>query len=439
MSSQDNTRRKQFSSCDACRKSRIRCITKSHDLRYHHCAHCEKRRLECTYEWLHSATPANQTKRRLRQNNITPAVSKPSEPRTLECLPNLDTPSDLHANGYEGLAQTLWTLFSSIFEPVFAIWLRPECCPYGDMSKATRMTPGSNSTPPISQIALYLDQQSCECPSKHLRNCVSIDPLIQTALSAAICYFSVRWLPLVNAPNSLDILARNLWLNARTALLKVIDRPSYISILSLYLFSMTPLPPGFDDEDADSHLGEVFVQIALRQFHVVRAKRRDRHFSGSKIIDRGPSEPNVTETFAYYESIMYWAGVIVDTSTSMTLGRPSTLCAGILGFEAEPILQLLRARSHIFHEDWAEDSIINDEKAMCLISSAAAGKGYCWKAISVLREAIVYGHRENEVEIAQNAVLNGLARYQTTYAPLLAKCERHLLFLNQATRLAWCK
>lgn len=294
----------------------------------------------------------------------------------------------------------------------------------------------------ISQIALYLDQHSCECSAEHVRNCVSVDLLIQQAVDCAVDCFSVRWLHLVSAPNNLDGLARELWLRARTALFKVVDRPSYRSILALYLFSMTPLPPGFDNEDADSHLGEVFVQIALRQFHVVRAKRRNRHFSGSMIMESSPRrKPNYSEQFSYYESLMYWAGVIIDTSTSVTLGRPSTLCAGILGFEAEPIFQLLCARNLVFSNDrWeSRDSFLPEEQALRIVSFAFTYKCYCWKAISVLREAIIYGHKENEVKSAEKATLNALTRYRTTYSPLLTKCERSLLFFSQQTRLGWCK
>lgn len=205
---------------------------------------------------------------------------------------------------------------------------------------------------------------------------------------------------------------------------------------------MTPLPPGLSSEDADSHLGEVFVQIALRQFHVVRAKRRTRHFSGSKIMESNAScKPNFSETFSFYESLMYWAGVMIDTSTSMTLGRPSTLCAGILGFESEPIFQLLCARNNLFMDDQNQtnSSFITEEEALRIISFAAAHETYCSKAISVLREAIVYGHQENEVAAAQQATLNALACYRNTYSLLLTRCERSLLFLNQQTRLSWCK
>lgn len=205
---------------------------------------------------------------------------------------------------------------------------------------------------------------------------------------------------------------------------------------------MTPLPPGFEDDDADSHLGEVFVQIALRQFHVVRAKRRNRHFSGSMIMEYNPSgKPNYSEQFTYYESLVYWAGVMIDTSTSMTLGRPSTLCAGILGFDAEPIFQLVCARSLVFSADSIEsrDSFISEVQALRIISYATAYGCYCWKAISVLREAIIYGHQDNKVQLAQKATINALTRYRTTYSPLLTKCERSLLFLQQQTRLSWCK
>jgi hypothetical protein len=224
------------------------------------------------------------------------------------------------------------------------------------------------------------------------------------------------------------------------------DRPSYQSILALYLFSMTPLPPRLDDGFANTNLGEVFVQIALGQYHVVRAKRRNRQFSGSKIMGAGLVEEisfRFTEQFVFNESLAYWAGVVIDNSTSLTLGRPSILLAGVLGFADESVSCLIQARRRIFHEktnSWRECGFeVTNKAAMEIIQSAAAWKSYLWKAISVLREAITYGHGEDVLLRAQRAVIEGLDYFRQTYASLLLVCEKNLIFLDQEVQLSWCE
>ena len=209
---------------------------------------------------------------------------------------------------------------------------------------------------------------------------------------------------------------------------------------------MTTLPPGLDDDFEDTRIGEVFVQIALGQYHVVRAKRRNRQFSGSKIMGASLVEGNssrFTEQFMFNESLAYWAGILIDTSTSLTLGRPSTLLASVLGFADESVFHMIQARRHIFHEKtshWRDCGFeVTNETAVEIVQSAAAWKILHFKTISVLREAIIYGHGEDEVSKAQSAVLDGLDQFRQTYASLLLTCEKSLLFLDQEVQLCWCR
>lgn len=146
MTRRDRERRKQFSSCDTCRKSRVRCVSQddSHELPDRPCAHCAKRGLPCTYDWLRSATLANQIKRKSQSGTEAAAPKGPVEdieqPQPVQPTEEVDkaastkAASDSGANDHD-LHQALWSLFSSIFEPVFSVWLGADCCPYGQNSK----------------------------------------------------------------------------------------------------------------------------------------------------------------------------------------------------------------------------------------------------------------------------------------------------------------
>lgn len=148
MTRPDGTRRKQFSSCDACRKSRIRCVRLegSRTVPARRCAHCAKRGLDCTYDWLQSAQIANHSKRKshlqtetsaLRQFTIDAQESQHGDCADESWDASQPVPTfDLTLHEHD-LHLTLWRLFSSILEPIFAIWLSADCCPYGDTNKVT--------------------------------------------------------------------------------------------------------------------------------------------------------------------------------------------------------------------------------------------------------------------------------------------------------------
>lgn len=75
--------------------------------------------------------------------------------------------------------------------------------------------------------------------------------MVNQVLKAAVHAFSVRWLPLLVRERIrnefLNDLAQRLWYDARTKVLLVLQRRCFRSILALYVFGMTPVPPGKED------------------------------------------------------------------------------------------------------------------------------------------------------------------------------------------------
>ncbi|OAP62328.1 hypothetical protein AYL99_04531 [Fonsecaea erecta] len=382
---------------------------------------------------------------------------------------DLDTPSSLSPassrvarafNVREDLIDSsMWHIFSSIFETALGVWLGGGCCPYPGLPDGSRTI--------ISRLFVSLDEWKCPCrrhdghakPRSMTASsgnvCVKAGKVVNQALNAAVHAFSVRWLPLVAGKSisteKLNDLARKLWHNARVKVLLILQKRCYRSILALYIFGMTPLPPGLEDHElGDGTIGEVCVDIAMRQLQTVRARRDVSRFSSaaiatdsvplSAVVDTSPHH-TVDEGYELRETIAYWAGFVFDTSASFTTGLPSILHASLLGFEQEQTVQLLKKTAQEFHEkteDWRANGFeVTNQRAIWIVQSASGCKGVFWKAVAALREALNYGHEPHVVVRAQTAVLQCMLRYDVTYAPLLAACKRALLFLGFEAQLNW--
>ncbi|KIX96013.1 uncharacterized protein Z520_08268 [Fonsecaea multimorphosa CBS 102226] len=358
------------------------------------------------------------------------------------------------------LDSSMWHIFSSIFETALGVWLGSGCCPYPGLPDGSRTI--------ISRLFVSLDEWKCACRrnddqpdtrqavSGSADSCVKAGKVVNQALNATVHAFSVRWLPLVAGTRipteKLNNLARRLWHNARSQILLILQKRCYRSILALYIFGMTPLPPGLEDHElAHGNIGEVCVDIAMRQLQSVRAKRHVSRFSSAAIATDSPSGSAIPtaatsvhtldEGYELRETIAYWAGFVFDTSASFTTGLPSILHASLLGFEQERTVQLLKKTAQEFHdktEDWRANGFeVTNQRAIWIVQSASGCKGVFWKAVAALREALNYGHEPHAVVRAQTAVLQCMLRYDVTYAPLLAACKRALLFLEFEAQLNW--
>lgn len=305
------------------------------------------------------------------------------------------------------------------------------------------------------QLVVSLDWANCACstdrhkPISH--RCPRGDRAIQLALISSVHAFSWRWLPLVtdNAVDSqqLLVLGNHLWNNAKSRVMAVFDKLSYQTVLALYLFGLTPVSEEASMDVENAHTaGEVSIDMALRQIHRLRVKRRDLRFSGTGLSvgrsDEGNGHKSVNEDFIHAENMMYWAGVVFDTSSSMTRGCPSILCSGVFGFEEEPVFCLMKARVQLFHESteaWRQNGFVpTSHTTLYIVHRASTWKGYVWKIIGALREAMNHGYGESVITRLQSLIAEALDRFDMTFKPLLAACEKHILFLSKEARLCYC-
>jgi hypothetical protein len=281
------------------------------------------------------------------------------------------------------------------------------------------------------------------------------DVLIERSLRNAIAAFATRWLPITSPDGSVDLSNPNemqtMWRQARRDMLRIINRPSYRSMLSLFLFSLTPIPIGIsEDEETDGISGQTCVHAALQQVQSLRARQRNLQFNGSKVSLSLIStsvcttlESATTSSFINAENIAYWAAITFDTSASLTLSCRSLLSSGLFGFESEFTWRLVRTCLNVFNESskgWRLGSgEMTDQRANEIIAAAACWKLLGWKLAAVFKEVLRDGHDESEVQKAVSAVSNSIKEFDTTFRPFLDECYKRMHFLGQQTKLRWCK
>lgn len=317
----------------------------------------------------------------------------------------------------------------------------------------------------VLQLVVSLDWANCICSTRVRESnhsipasqaCLQCDRTVRLALISAVHAFSLRWLPLLT-DNAIDnkqlmSLGDRLWQNARTRVMSVFDKLSYQTVLALYLFGLTPIYEGsFSDADNAHTAGEISIDMALRQIHRLRVKRQDPKFSGAGLFlwagggekDDITSRKTVNDDYIHAENMLYWAGVVFDTSSSMTRGSPSILCSGVFGFEDEPVFRLMKARVQLFHEStehWRRNGFVpTSENTLSIVHRASTWKGYAWKVIGALREAINNGYEECFSTKLKKLIGEVLERFDKTFKPLLAISEKHILFLSKDARLCYCK
>jgi hypothetical protein len=286
---------------------------------------------------------------------------------------------------------------------------------------------------------------------------IDSDQQINHSLSCAVSAFSARWLPLKESSvlSELSVMdtVESLWREVRRDILRVINRPCYRSALTLFLFALTPIPARVSEEEENDGIPAQFcVQVALQQVLTLRALQKSLEFNGSKVTsissstlsNAATSPAPVTRDFLGIESMIYWAAMTFDTSSSLTLNTKSLLSPGLsLGLEQEPSWRLVRTCTNVFHEDteaWRAQGIhITEERANQIIASAASWKLFVWKAAALVKEALREGREEETVQVAFDTAVDAINQYSLTYRDFLTACERRIQFFGHKTKLRWCK
>ncbi|KAL7785422.1 hypothetical protein V8C43DRAFT_291332 [Trichoderma afarasin] len=497
------TRRTQFSSCDECRRSRVACDAQNRrsiaGIPSAPCTRCLNRNRACTFKWIQDAKEGSST----RHTATTPSKSQGRYRRTSHILIdqvsaeepiNASSPEAAPINNHEFWqnrfrptpysrlesseqalsdlvsppseaephplsnphSEWLHTLYRQNFEVVFGSWMGRYCCPFlfGQDDLAERYIS-------ISDLCRHLDRYMADTSKGNQRSGQEQwiqsdekrDVLIEQSLRNTIAAFAARWLPITSSDDlgGIDTLhqIQTMWRQARRDMLRIINRLSYRSMLSLFLFALTPIPMGIsEDEEMDGVSGQVCIHAALQQVQSLRARQRNLQFSGSKVFPSSSSTaicatPEAADTsgFINAENIAYWAAITFDTSASLTLNCRPLLSSGLFGFESEFTWKLVRTCLNVFNESsksWRLGSAeMTDERANEIIAAAACWKLLTWKLAANFKEALRDGHDEHEVRKALSYVSNSVKEFDTTFRPFLDECYKRMQFLGQQTKLRW--
>ncbi|KAF0639164.1 hypothetical protein FPSE5266_05744 [Fusarium pseudograminearum] len=339
---------------------------------------------------------------------------------------------------------TTWldTLYREGFEVVFGSWMGSYSCPFlfGHTLADKYVS--------ISDLCRHLDGCIVDSGNSQV---AGRGEEAELSLQSTICAFAARWLPVTSAVESSENhcnLVQSLWRHARRDMLRIINRPSYRSMLSLLLFALTPIPEGIsEEEETDGISGQACVHAALQQIQNLRAHQRNLQFSGSKVSPSLRSEtvttPESIESsgFINAESTVYWAALTFDTSASLTLNCRPLLSSGLFGFESELPWRLVRTCAKMFDENarqWKQASAdMTDERANQIIAAGASWKLLGWKLTAIFKEALRDGHEEPEVRKAYFAVVDSIKQFGIVYRPHLDECHKRMPFLGQKTKLRW--
>ena len=295
------------------------------------------------------------------------------------------------------------------------------------------------------------DQQDCYGDQAAAHEESERNRQIDDSLRTTIAAYAARWLPLAKSEEESSIpTVQALWRHARRDMLRVINRPSYRSMLTLFLFGLTPIPAGIsEEEELDGISGQSCVHAGLQHIQILRARQRNLQFSGAKVSpylrkQAIPTSPDSVDTtdFMHFESTAYWAALTFDTSASLTLNCRSLLSSGLFGFDEELSWRLVRTCGKMFDEiaqQWQPGSLdMTDDRANQIVGAGAAWKLLGWKLTAVFKEALRDGHEEQKVQAAYKGVLESIQYFNATFRPHLEACQRRMQFLGQQTKLRWC-
>ncbi|TVY57479.1 hypothetical protein LCER1_G001596, partial [Lachnellula cervina] len=367
-----------------------------------------------------------------------------------------NTPSS-NAESVEVLL-TRWSeqIFHHGFGTIFCHWVGRNGCPFvNDPTSDIFIAPLKL----FGELDAYMDKQldgTLGCAFVALEKRAKRRVQIEQSLRRATQSFAAQWLPAVIQRTvggliQYEEVVRERWRVSRRDMLKVINRTSYQSVLALYLFGQTPVPSGIsEEEEMDGISGVVCAQTALLQLQQLRERLRSCQFNGSGVSGWSDAatgtgsitNPNLTQAFLDLESRAYWAAVMWDTTSSVTLNIRSSLTSGLKGACLEPAWRLARGflvgSFHAKSEDWRKKGFeVSDDIAPQIISAAAVSRLYTWRTIASMKEALREGVEESDVLFAWDAFLDALGIFKTTIHPLLSTCERRLHFLGPVEKLNW--
>lgn len=276
--------------------------------------------------------------------------------------------------------------------------------------------------------------------------------------------YAVRWLSLggtADDANSVQArknlkreLSENLWRQARQNIYPAMSKPTYRSILALYLFAIVPS----SSIDEGNGIKTLCFDAALNHHNYLlsnapntlahadpiakllapevypRAANNQSHLPSDQ-------QPGNDDEFKVKADIMYWFGIILDTTRSLTRCRPSIMLPGRSG--EVKVWSTIRKRTDIFEQEHKAlhnlRAPLDDSKVIIILQHAFAFKVLVWAAIIRVQDAIHHQVSEITLDEALEAVRRDSNRFEEVFEPLLSLCQRDFIYLSRSTQMSYSK
>lgn len=276
--------------------------------------------------------------------------------------------------------------------------------------------------------------------------------------------YAVRWLSLggnTDDPNSVQArktlkreLSENLWRQARQNIYPAMSKPTYRSILALYLFAIVP-SSSIDEGNGiktlcfDAALNHHTYLLSNAPNTLARADPIAKLLA-PEVYPRAansqshlPSDQQLgsDDEFKVKADIMYWFGIILDTTRALTRCRPSIMLPGRSG--EGKVWSTIRKQTDVFEQEHRAlhnvRAPLDDSKVIVILQHAFAFKVLVWAAIIRVQDAIYHQVSETTLDEALEAVRRDSNRFEEVFEPLLSLCQRDFIYLSRSAQMSYSK
>lgn len=312
-----------------------------------------------------------------------------------------------------------------------------------------------------STLGRTSNRDYCALPSDESER--SANCIINRALIYAVYAYSVRWLDLNEKqhrhnPQSQrklahlkEELSNSFWLQARKQIYLVLSRPSYRSILALYLFAMIPSSPRKTGDNLEDHC----IEASLSHHSYLNSRRAQMPFSARDPITSLLESAPLSGTDSYsaqtdmppdadeaqrlsMSSLAHWFGIVSDTTRALIRCRPSILLPPGCDSETK-VWTPVRNRTQTFKMQFDPlrqlQAPIREDQLTEILQHALAYKTLVWAAITRVQDALVHQMSGVSVAEAVDAARKERNAYQEIFGNLLCLGLRDFVLLNSITQM----
>jgi len=265
---------------------------------------------------------------------------------------------------------------------------------------------------------------------------------INQALMSAVHAFSSRWLPteFFGAFFSGQEAARirfmqTLWQQAHQDVLQVVTKPSYRSILALYLFSITP-SMSLNSMHPES---QMCYEASLRHHLQLKFESRISYAHWDQVPASQCTIDRVE--FGHLEESAYWFGIVCDISRSLLRCQAPILLSGpssqarVWTMVSNQVATFAARQSSMR----SRKDVLDDDAVLAILQFGSSCKTMTWAAITDVQDALFHDRMSLDLEDALQFALDKLQYFEDIFYPMLDQCARDFLLLSNKSQLGYGK